>query len=293
MSEAKRPPTSPLVAIRAQMPHLAPAEQRIAEFVLKDAAAASAMRISELAEACSTSLTTVVRTSRALGYDGYPQLRLALATAVGQSEAEPAGNVSGDIGVSDSIEQIIRKVAYADAHAITDTADQLDHAALREAADAVREAGRIELFGIGASAHVATDAQQKLHRIGLHAFAWTDPHAALTSTALASSGDVVVGISHTGETIDTIDVMALGQRRGATTIAITNFPRSTITDHADIVLTTAARETTFRSGAMASRIAQLTIIDMLFIAVAQGNRRAVNEMLRRTREAVADRRHGR
>src|SRR6478672_11377534 len=274
---------SPLVAIRAKLPSLAPAERRITEFVLKDPRSAAAMRISELASACGTSLTTVVRTARALGFEGYPQLRLALATATGQFEAQAVAPVSSDIPASDSVEQIMLKVAYADSHAITETAEQLSVDSLEQAAAAIAVAGRTEIFGIGASQFVAADAQQKLHRIGLVAFAWPDPHTATSSASLLGPGDVAWCISHTGSTVDTIDVLSTAQARGATTIALTNYPGSPITQFADIVLTTAARETTFRSGAMSSRIAQLTVVDMVFIAVAQSNRVHANEMLLRTR----------
>ena len=82
-------------------------------------------------------------------------------------------------------------------------------------------------------------------------------------------GDVAIGFSHTGETIDTIVSLAEARRRGATTVAVTNYPRASIAEVADHVVTTAARETTFRSGAMASRIAQLTVIDCIFVGVAQ------------------------
>ncbi len=105
------------------------------------------------------------------------------------------------------------------------------------------------------------DFQQKLHRIGQTAFAWSDTHIALTSAALLQPGDVAIGIPHTGVTTDTIDARAQARRSGATTVALTNFPRSPIVEVADHVLTTAVRETTFRSGAMASRLAQLTLVD--------------------------------
>ncbi|MGH3620362.1 MAG: MurR/RpiR family transcriptional regulator, partial [Sciscionella sp.] len=129
--------------------------------------------------------------------------------------------------------------------------------------------GRVDVYGVGASAFVAADLQQKLHRIGRVAFAWSDTHMMLTSAALLKPTDVAFAVSHTGSTVDTVEALREATRSGATTIALTNFPRSPITSVATHVLTTAARETTFRSGAMASRIAQLTVIDCLFIGVAQ------------------------
>jgi DNA-binding MurR/RpiR family transcriptional regulator len=177
--------------------------------------------------------------------------------------------VGSDIGPGDDLGQIVEKIAYADARGIEETASQLDLGSLQAVVDALVDAERIDVYGVGASAFVAMDFQQKLHRIGKVVFAWSDTHVALTSAALLRPGDVAIGVSHTGTTADTIDALAEAGRHGATTVALTNFPRSPIAEVADQVLTTAVRETTFRSGAMASRLAQLTLVDFMFVGVAQ------------------------
>ena len=100
----------------------------------------------------------------------------------------------------------------------------------------------------------APTSTQKLHRIGLISFIATDLQSALTSAALLGPGDVALGISHTGTTTDVVDALRVARRQGAMTIAVTNYARSPITAEADLILVTAARETTFRTGAMASRI---------------------------------------
>ena len=181
---------------------------------------------------------------------------------------------------------MVTKLGYADARAVEDTVAQVDLQVLERAVDAVVSAGAVDVYGIGASALIALDLHQKLHRIGHRAFAWPDAEAALTSAALLGRGDVAIGISHTGATPATVTALAEAHDNGARTIAITNFPRSPITDVADLVLTTAVRETTFRSGAMASRIAALTVVDCLFVGVAQRNFSRTTRALERTRSAV-------
>ncbi len=158
--------------------------------------------------------------------------------------------------------------------------------------EAIGAAGRIDIYGAGASGFVASDFQQKLHRIGRIAFYWPDVHSALTSAALLGKGDVAIGISHTGTTSDVIEVLEQARARGATTVALTNFPRSPIADVVHHVLTTAARETTYRSGAMASRLAQLTVVDVLFVGVAARNRTKARRALEVTAEAVQPHRIG-
>ena len=277
--------TSLLIRLRGIKPSLSPAEDRVADIVLADARRAAGLTISELAAAARTSETTVLRFCRRLGLPGYPQLRLALAEESAHPRSVNRGGT--DISAKDTIDDIIAKVAFTDASAVEDTAQQLDRDALAAAAAAIAKAGRVDIYGIGASSIVGTDLQQKLHRIGIVGFAWNDPHIALTSATLLGPGDVAVGISHSGTTTETIEALAAARSTGARTLAITNFPLSRLASGVDFLLTTAARETSLRSGATASRIAALTVVDCLYIAVAQRNLRRARKAVADTREAVA------
>lgn len=277
------------VRIRSLLPSLAPAERRVAERVLADPGAVAASTITALAHECGTSETTVIRFCRAVGFTGYPALRLALAAETGRGGSDTR-ELSADIVADDDLESVVAKIAFADARAVEETADQLDLTALHAVIDALAAAPRIDVYGVGASGFVALDLQQKLHRIGRVSFAWPDPHMALTSAALLTPGDVAVAISHSGATRDTLDALDVARRSGATTVAITNFPRSPLATGSDHVLTTAARETTFRSGATASRLAQLTVIDCVFVGLAQRTYETSQRALELTAEAVKDRR---
>ncbi|MQA80672.1 MAG: SIS domain-containing protein [Streptosporangiales bacterium] len=280
------------VRIRALLPSLRPAEQRVAEHILADPAGAPNLTITELARTCGTSETTVIRFCRAIGFDGYPGLRLALASDAGREAGSDSSGVGGDISLSDGLADVVQKVTWHDARAIEDTAKQLDVETLELVVDAVTRASRVDVYGVGASAFVALDLQQKLYRIGLHAFAWSDTHVMLTSAALLGADDVAFAISHSGETDDTIDALGQAAANGATTVALTNFPRSRIASTADHVLSTAAREMTFRSGATASRIAQLSVIDCVFVGVAQRTYDDARDALEATYLAVQSRRGG-
>lgn len=280
--------------IHAEMPNLRPAERRVAMGILADPAAAAGLSIGTLARQCDTSAATVLRLCRAVGYRSYPALRLELARETGRADGDRAASPSltGDISPTDSLPEIVAKIAWNDARAIEDTAALLDVASLSAAIDAVVGAQRIDIFGVGASGFVAQDLHQKLHRIGLLSSVWPDPHAALTSAALLSPGDVAIAISHTGTTTDTVEALRVAAAGGATTIAITNVRDAPLSAHARLVLTTAARETTFRSGAMASRIAQLAVVDCLFVGVAQRSYDRTVRALELTFAAVQGRRMG-
>ncbi|MBQ1071673.1 MurR/RpiR family transcriptional regulator [Micromonospora sp. C31] len=290
---ASHEPGGLIVHISGLLPSLSPAEQRVARLVVADPAAAARRTITDLATAAETSEATVIRFCRSVGMDGYPQLRIRLAAeAARRVEPPDARVVGGDIPPGADLAQIIATIAFNDARAVEETAEQLDPAICEQVVDAIAGAGRIDVYGAGASGFVASDFQQKLHRIGRTAFYFPDVHTALTSAALLGRGDVAVGISHTGTTSDVIEVLEQARARGAATVALTNFPRSPITEVADFVLTTAARETTYRSGAMASRLAQLTVVDCLFVGVAARNRSRARKALEATAEAVRSHRVG-
>jgi DNA-binding MurR/RpiR family transcriptional regulator len=284
--EQARPDQGPdigiLVTIRSLLPNLAPVERRVAQAVLDDPQGVAWRSISELARTCGTSATSVVRFCRAIGLRGYPDLRLALAGAVARDDVTSVTTASHDIAPDDDAATITKKIAYADARAVTDTANHLDIATLVQVTEALAKAGRIDIYGVGASGFVALDLQMKLQRIGRPAFAWPDPHMAISSASLRSAGEVAIGLSHTGTTVDTIDVLREARSHGALTVAVTNFPWSPITEVADLVLLTAARETAFRTGAMTSRIAQLTVVDCLFVTLAQQDLPGTRVALERT-----------
>jgi len=281
------------VHISGLLPSLSPAEQRVARLVVADPADAARRTITDLATAAETSEATVIRFCRSVGMEGYPQLRIRLAAeAARRVEPPDARVVGGDIPPGADLAQIIATISFNDARAVEETAEQLDPAICEQVVDAINSAGRVDIYGAAASGFVASDFQQKLHRIGRTAFAWPDVHLALTSAALLGKGDVAMGISHSGTTSDVVEVLQQARMRGATTVALTNFPRSPITEVADFVLTTAARETTYRSGAMASRLAQLTVVDCLFVGVAARNRTRARRALEVTAEAVQTHRVG-
>lgn len=274
--------------IQSLLPSLTPASRRIGEYVLEHPDSPTRLTISELARACDISEPSIVRFCRHLGLAGYPQLRLAVAQELGElaGRSESPELYGADIGPDDSIRQLVAKIGQSEVLGIEETLKNLDLAALERATRAIDGASRIIGFGMGASASGASDLQQKLFRIGRNAFAISDAHEAIVGAALMTRGDVAVGLSHSGWTDEVARMLATARRSGAVTIAITNSGEGPVAQEADIMLITSVRETPFRSGAMASRIAQLTVVDCLFTAVAQRRYDETVEALRLTFDAV-------
>lgn len=285
MNDHDGPTPGNLVAtVRAVLPSLTPAAQGIARLILNDPGMVARSTITEFSAVSGTSEATIVRTARALGFAGYSQLRFALAAVVARDEPERL--VPGDLGPDDPLTDVIAKVTRAESEALADTAAQLNPDRLGAVVEAMAAARKVDVYGVGASGLVAVDMAQKLMRIGLSSHAFTDAHLALTSAALVRPGDVTVGVSCTGETPDVLGPMRLAGKAGATTVAITNNPRSSLAELADHVLVSAGRETAFRPGALASRISQLLIVDCIFVGIAQRTFATSDAALRATRDAL-------
>ncbi|MFI6293220.1 MurR/RpiR family transcriptional regulator [Nonomuraea sp. NPDC050790] len=289
MAEHVSEPANPVAAVRAVLPSLTPAAQAIARIILDDPGLVVRSTITEFSAVSGTSEATIVRTARALGFAGYSQMRFALAAAVAK---EPERLVPGDLGPDDPLTDVIAKVARAEYEALADTAAQLDPGQLDEVVTAIVKARRVDVYGVSASGLVATDMSQKLLRIGLSTHPFCDAHLALTSAALLRDTDVVVAISCSGETPDVIAPSKTAKDAGATLVAITNNPRSSLAHLADHTLVSAGRETAFRPGALASRISQLLIVDCIFVGLAQRTYESADAAIRATREAT-DRYQGR
>lgn len=275
--------------IRGLLPDLRAAERRVADAVLENPAEVARETITALAERCRTSAPTVVRFARRLGFSGYPQLRLALAKEAGIEEGrQHRAHLSGTLDPTDTVEDTVAKISAASVQAIEDTATTLDVESLERAADALVRARRIDLLGVGGSAVAAIDLSQKLSRLGLLVTLLPERHAAMTAVSLRGERDVVICVSHSGATTDVVLPMELAAERGVTTIAVTNHPTSKLAVLADIALITASHETTFRSGAMASRIAQLMAVDCIFAGVALRDMDSTRAALDASFRAVAD-----
>lgn len=278
--------------VRAGVPDLSAAETRVAQAIIRDPVGTVDLTITDLAATIGVSQATIARFCQSLGFTGYREFRLALAGAISREEAGRARFAlsESEIDDADPAHEVATKIAYQETMAIEETARELDLDAVDRVADAIVSGGRIHVFGVGASALTAQDLQQKLVRIGLHASFSLDPHLALTSAALLGPGSVAISVSHTGETEETIRPLEIAAAAGATTVAVTNVPTSSLARTADVVLTTRARESPYRTGAMSSRIAQLTLVDILFVRVAQRMPAEMSLALQRTYDAVHPRR---
>ncbi|MFI6077784.1 MurR/RpiR family transcriptional regulator [Actinoplanes sp. NPDC051343] len=276
-----------LARLRIEGPGMPEALARIAETILADPETAAHASIVDLAERSGTSTATVTRFSRTLGFKGYANLRVAVATETGRAEqARWETDISGDIAPDDPLSDVLGVVTAADTRAIQGTAAALRIDDVERVAAAIAEAKRVEIFGIGSSGTAAGEMAFRLERIRVPVWSRSDSHTALTNAALLLPGDVAIGLSHSGRTREVIETLAEAADHGALTVAVTSFGRSPLAEVADIVFTTAAMETTFRLAALSALHSQLLVLDLIYVAVAQRTYERTAEALELTVRAV-------
>lgn len=280
-------PSGIIERVRELLPALPDAQRALAELVLADPAAVARMTILELAERCAVSTGTITRFCRALGMNGYAPLRIALASDSGRTgHGTWAAHIGSDVTEADDIRRVADVIAANVGHVVTQAIGNVDLAAMDRAAGLVAAARRAEVYGVGGSGATASEFQQRLYRIGVSAWTHTDTHQALTGAALMTRGDVLVALSHSGRTREVLDLVAEASARGATVVAITNDSGSPVARAADLVLATGVHEIGRRTETIMGRHAQLAVLDVLYIAIAQRTFEQTRKAMAITADAV-------
>ncbi|MBC2866926.1 MurR/RpiR family transcriptional regulator [Streptomyces mexicanus] len=278
--------------IRELLPELPEAQRTTAESILDDPAAAARMTILDLADACGVSTGSITRLCRTLGLPGYSALRLALASDTGRSGQETwQANIGRDISEKDDIRLVASAISAGVRHAVGATLAAIDLDAVEQAASAIARARRVEICGTGGSASMGAEFQQRVYRIGVPAWSWSDTQVALTGAALLGPDDVLLALSHSGRTREVTDLAAEAASRGATTVAVVGDLDSPLARRVDLVLATTVPDDGPGHHTVLSRHAQMAVLDLLYIAVAQRTYDQSTEAMAATSEAVRPYKH--
>ena len=271
------------VFIRACLDQLTETDRRLASYLLDHSREAIHMSAKELSAQCDTSPAAVVRLSQKLGFKGFTALKLELAKESGQEEPDVFRSAIRD---NDDMETIVRKAEQIHLRNTSLTYQMVNVSVLSQAVEEICAGRRIHLFGVGASGLLAMDFLYKSSRIGIPAFSHADVHTNLATAALLGPEDIVIAISYSGETLDTVLAAEAARERGSKIIAITQANRNTLSRLADYPLYIPGEEPELRVGAMTSRTSGLLILDLLFLGIAKHNPEQTQESLRQTRELI-------
>lgn len=256
-----------LERVKASLPSLAPAEQRVGKLVLGDPRAFANLPISVLADRAHVSKPTVVRFCRSMGYDGLSDFKLKLAGSVNEGVPFIHRSVDADDKTGDVMVKVIDNTVAAFLKYRNDAITGAIEKAVSILAETHATGRRIEFYGAGNSGIVAQDAQHKFFRLGLNTIAYSDGHMQVMSASMLGAGDCVVIISNSGRTRDLMDACDIARKNGVTTIVITT-SGSPLASAGNIHLAADHPEGFDKYSPMVSRLMHLMIIDILATCVA-------------------------
>ncbi|WP_431261376.1 MurR/RpiR family transcriptional regulator [Roseateles chitinivorans] len=260
-----------LERVKAALPALPPAEQRVAKLLLADPRAFASLPVSELADRSHVSKPTVVRFCRSVGYDGLADFKLKLAGSVNEGVPFVHRAVDEDDKPGDLIVKVVDNAVAALLHYRNDAASHAFERAIAALSETARQRQRIEFYGVGNSGIVAQDAQHKFFRLGANTFACSDGHVQLMSATMLGAGDCAVIISNSGRSRDLMDAAEIARKKGATTIIITasGSPLAQMGQlPGQVLLAVDHPEDYDRYSPMVSRLLHLIVVDVLTTGVA-------------------------
>lgn len=258
-------------------------ERKVADSVLASAEQVIHFSVSQLAELAEVSDPTVIRFCRALGFKGFQDFKICLA----QSVVPMARTIHESAGERTAAPDLVHKVFDANIDAVRGTLDTLDFTAVEAVIEALIGASRIIFHGLGGSAVVAMDAFHKFFRIGIPCVWFEDVHMAIMAASMMKPGEVFVVISHSGASRDVVETVEVAAAAGATTVAIVSYSKTPLAKVVTHTLRVGSAEIGYRFEPMASRIAQLSVIDVLSVGVSARRSGEVLENLTKSRRALA------
>ncbi|CEE00157.1 rpiR family transcriptional regulator [Caldibacillus thermoamylovorans] len=268
--------------IRSHYARLSEKEKKIADYILNNPENIIHSTINDVAEDLNVADATVFRFCKRIGFKGFQAMKITLAAEI----IEPIQQIHEEISESDDERTVMEKVFQSNIHTLKSTLNLIDETAIEQAVDLLLNAGRVDFYGTGGSAVIAMDAYHKFIRTGIKVFTFMDSHFQIMSASQLTKHDVAVVISHSGTNKDTINILKTAKKNGAKIIGITGYPKSPLAKNSDVVLYTSAEETEYRSEALSSRIAQLSLIDALYVNVMKLNKEKAKKSLDKIREAI-------
>lgn len=273
-----------LPILRSVYQDLTKSEQRIASYIMENAARIMEQTIPELAGNTKSSDITISRFCKKLGFSGLQALKIALA-----AELSNAGEMEfREIGDKDTEEQVAAKVFQNIMDGLQDTLKILDFQQVAKAVQVLQKARRVAVYGYGNSATVCQDIETRFMRFGMVIQAYADMSQQLTSASLLTKEDVVIAVSHTGATIKLLEAVRVAKRAGAAVIVITSYAQSNLAKLGDVVLTGMGREVHYSSESVASRLIHMAITDVLYTAMARSNPESYHDNIAKMRSVIAD-----
>lgn len=266
--------------------------RKIADFLLENPLAPLEGSIGDLAKSSGTSAATVTRFCRLIGYPGYASFRVSIATEVGRTSAQEiwTADIGRAFGPDDPASEVLSTLMNAHIRSLRETASIMDLPLMKEISRRIASSTHVDIYGVGGSAVLAGELQARLYRIGINSHYWAEVHAGLTSAAIQDADCVAIGISNTGRTKETVQMLSQAQSAGAFTVAISNNPTSELVEVADCQIITSVFERFLQPDDLSAKHVQLMVLDLLYLLIAQEDFERTTTNLAASALAVSDHR---
>lgn len=254
-------------------------ERAIADYILKDPIHIMDISVQRMAREVGVAESSIVRFCKTIGCAGFRELKLLLA---GSESSRLPPTIFEELSAEDNMHSITQKVFSQNIDTLQRAQQAIDFDKVEDAVQLLRQAKRIYIYGVGASASIADDFYVRLMRIDMCAIAVTDSHLSQISAGLLRKGDVAIGISHTGRTFEIVQALEVARKSGAKTIGITGHARMPIEKVCDICIDLYSPTKLFIS----PRVAQISLIDSLYVGLAIQNELHVMKCVERMEEVL-------
>ena len=279
-----------LDTIRVLFESLTKTEKKIASTILSSPDLLNQCSLAEIAKHLGISEASMIRFYRTLGFKGFTDFKLQLAIELATNENMENLLVGEDITPEDQAKNIADKLRCSINNVINETIHLLDFDQLDQVIKKLLKAKRIFLFGVGTSGITASEAKHKLMRIGLSVDAPINTHFMYMQAALTQEDDVVIGISHSGYSKETIHALGIARKNGTTTVALTHNPRSPITMVSDYVLLNGHRQSQLQGDSIGTKVAQFFVLDLIYALIVQADKNNATEAKQKTINVILEQR---
>lgn len=273
---------------------LRPSEQKVADYILRYEGKASKLLMETLASETGVSQPTVIRFVKAAGYEGFKDFKYALVQEEAKEQPqddEKIGLYGFPLSKKDRLEDIPGKIVATSMEMLEETLKNISMKEYRRAVEAVLGAENIVIYSVENSVCTANDLLTKLTYLGLNCRIYGDYYLQNVSAMSLTKKDLAIGISYSGCSRHTVEMLALARKAGATTLAMTNFENSLISKYADILLCASNRQFLY-GDTIFSRISQLALVDMIYAGVLNRDYDRFARKLNKTSAIVAKRAYG-
>lgn len=264
-----------LLEIQNRYETLTPTEKRIADYISANGTEVVHMSVQELAERANTAKSAVLRCCKALGFSGFPDLKISLSADLSKNRQM---NFSPYILPEDGLDGMLEKVFSANVKALYDTLDRVDREMIGRLVDALERAETVWIYGVGASASLSSEFWYRMTQVGKNAHCMTDVLLMKLSEMDVRAGDVAIGVSHSGRTACVVEALERARGKGAVTACITGHSDSPLTRICEVPIAITAEEIKYPIYAISARIAHISVMDVISIALSS---RKYEEMLGR------------